>query len=305
MAGSGGSVRLVIAEKPSVARDLARVLGATSRRDGFLEGNGLRITWCFGHMAELAPPETYDPEWKRWRLDSLPMLPERFDVLERLLADDAVEHVVNACDAGREGELIFRYVMQVARCEKPTLRLWISSLTDQSIRQGWNHLRPGSDFDPLADAARCRSEADWLVGLNATRALTCACPDPGGVLSVGRVQTPTLAMIVGRDREIEGFTPEPFWQVKLDFVVAHDGADHRWTGVWFAREARDKRDGQSAPRSERIDDKAFAESLLAAGLGQVGTLQLADRKKKREPPPLSAAVWIVPRRSRSSERASS
>ena len=153
-------MRLVIAEKPSVARDLARVLGANARRNGYLEGNGLRISWCFGHMAELAPPETYDEAWRRWRLDTLPMLPEAFevqvregaeqqmDVLRQLLADGAVESVVNACDAGREGELIFRYVMQAAASNKPTQRLWISSLTDAAIRQGWANLRPGTAFDP-------------------------------------------------------------------------------------------------------------------------------------------------------------
>ncbi|MEZ4322753.1 MAG: DNA topoisomerase 3 [Myxococcota bacterium] len=291
-------MRLVIAEKPSVARDLARVLGAGSRREGYLEGNGLRISWCFGHMAELAPPETYDPDWKRWRLETLPMLPAQFEVqvregaedqmrvLRQLMDDRAVEEIVNACDAGREGELIFRYVVQVANCHKPTRRLWISSLTDEAIRQGWAHLRPGSDYDPLADAARCRSEADWLVGLNATRALTCACPDPGGVLSVGRVQTPTLAMIVARDREIEAFTPEPFWQVKLVFEVEHQGRSHTWTGTWFARDRGDTKDGQAAPVSERIVDEAFAGSLLAAGLGQIGSLELADRSRKREQPPL-------------------
>ncbi|MCA9571806.1 MAG: RecQ family ATP-dependent DNA helicase, partial [Myxococcales bacterium] len=210
-------MRVVIAEKPSVARDLARVLGASDRRDGYLEGNGLRITWCFGHMAELVPPEAYDPGWKKWALQTLPMLPEQFavqvregaedqmKVVTRLVREPGVEAVVNACDAGREGELIFRYVMQLAGVDRPTLRLWISSLTDVAIQQGWQNLRPGRDFDALADAARCRSEADWLVGLNATRALTCACPDPGGVLSVGRVQTPTLAMVVARDREIEAF----------------------------------------------------------------------------------------------------
>ncbi len=299
-------MRLVIAEKPSVARDLARVLGANSRRDGYLEGNGLRISWCFGHMAELAPPETYDETWRRWRLDTLPMLPEAFQVqvrdgaeqqmhvLRRLLSE--AEDVVNACDAGREGELIFRYVMQAAACDKPTQRLWISSLTDAAIRQGWANLKPGVQFDPLADAARCRSEADWIVGLNATRALTCSCPDPGGVLSVGRVQTPTLAMIVARDREIEAFVPEAFWQVKLKLQVEHDGTKHGWTGIWFSKRARDSKDGQSAPRSERIDDEAFAKSLLAAAEGQVGTLQLADRKKKRERPPLLYDLTALQRR---------
>lgn len=301
-------MRLVIAEKPSVARDLARVLGASARHDGFFEGSGLRISWCFGHMAELAPPETYDPGWKRWSLATLPMLPEDFQVqvrdgaedqmavLRRLLADRSTEAVVNACDAGREGELIFRYVVQVAGCTKPTQRLWISSLTDAAIRAGWAALKPGSAYDALADAARCRSEADWLVGLNATRALTCACPDPGGVLSVGRVQTPTLAMIVARDREIEAFVPEAFWQVKLTFEVAHEGRPHTWVGTWFTPGGTDTEDGQDAPASERLGDRETAEALLAAALGQTGRLQLADRQRKRERPPLLYDLTALQRR---------
>lgn len=301
-------MRVVIAEKPSVARDLARVLGASTRRDGFLEGRGLRITWCFGHMAELVPPEAYDPGWKRWRLETLPMLPDAFEVqvregaadqmkvLKRLVRDAEVEAVVNACDAGREGELIFRYVMQLAGADKPTQRLWISSLTDQAIQQGWANLRPGRAFDPLADAARCRSEADWVVGLNATRALTCACPDPGGVLSVGRVQTPTLAMIVERDRTIEAFEPEPFHQVKVDLAVTHADERHTWQATWFQPGQSESRDGQTAPLSERLTDRALAVSILEAVHGQVGTLQLADRKKKRERPPQLYDLTALQRR---------
>lgn len=301
-------MRVVIAEKPSVARDLARVLGAGAKRDGFLEGNGLRITWCFGHMAELVPPEAYDPAWKRWQLDTLPMLPDDFevqvregakeqmDVLRRLTNDPATESVVNACDAGREGELIFRYVMQLAGSTKPTQRLWISSLTDASIQQGWANLRPGSAYDALADAARCRSEADWVVGLNATRALTCACPDPGGVLSVGRVQTPTLAMVVTRDREIEAFVPEAFFQVKLKLSVTHEEQEHGWQATWFRPGSSDDAKDQAAPPSERLTDRAEAEALLAAALGQTGHLQLADRKKKRERPPLLYDLTALQRR---------
>lgn len=298
----------MIAEKPSVARDLARVLGAGTKKNGFFEGNGLRIAWCFGHMAELVPPESYDLAWKRWSLQTLPMLPSPFDVqvregaadqmgvLTRLVNAGDVEAVVNACDAGREGELIFRYVMQLARSSKPTLRLWISSLTDAAIQQGWGNLRPGKAYDALADAARSRSEADWLVGLNATRALTCACPDPGGVLSVGRVQTPTLAMIVRRDLEIEAFEPEAFFQVKAEFRVTHEDEAHTWRGTWFQPGKSDKEKGQTAPPSERLADRAMAESILAAALGQVGRLQLADRKKKKEQPPLLYDLTALQRR---------
>ena len=233
---------LVITEKPSVARDLARVLGANTRRKAWFEGqdpNGQKvsISWCFGHMCELPNPEHYNPEWKRWRLDTLPMIPAEFELnvradvrehwqeLRRLLNLDTVTRVVNACDAGREGELIFRYVIQAAGCSKDTQRLWVSSLTDEALLGAWANLRPGSEFQNLADAARCRSEADWLIGLNATRAMTCRVRDAGGdqLLSVGRVQTPTLALIVQRDEEIANFVSEKFWRVTAEFEVPTAG----------------------------------------------------------------------------------
>jgi DNA topoisomerase-3 len=300
-------LRLVIAEKPSVARDLARVLGASQRRDGYLEGNGLRITWCVGHLVELEDPSHYDDAWRRWSFDTLPMVPESFALRPRKTATDQwkvvrtllrgreIEDVVNACDAGREGELIFRYVYQLAGCRKPVLRLWVSSLTDQAIKQGWSRLRPGSQFDPLAAAARARSEADWLVGLNATRAMTCRTRDAGGdaLWSVGRVQTPTLAMIVARDREIAAFVPETYWQVKAK-LVAEPGD---WQGVWFrdAPETKAKRD-DGAPKGQRLGALADAEAVVAASVGRQGTVLRAHRKEKRERHPLLYDLTALQRR---------
>ncbi|NVB83651.1 MAG: hypothetical protein HOV81_35080 [Kofleriaceae bacterium] len=235
-------MELVIAEKPSVARDLARVLGVHASRDEWWESDRYAITWCIGHLVELEEPAAYDAAWKPWRLDRLPMLPSEFllrpaeharkqlRVVEKLLRDRRFSAAINACDAGREGELIFRYVYQHARSRLPVRRLWISSLTDDAIRRGFAQLRPGRDYDALADAARSRSEADWLVGMNATRAITVHSRSlhalhPGGdtLFSIGRVQTPTLALLVAREREIRTFVPTPYWEVRGEFRTA-DGA---------------------------------------------------------------------------------
>ncbi len=206
----------VLAEKPSVARDIASVLGATSKREGYLHGNGYVVTWAIGHLAALAQPHEIDPAWRQWRRDLLPMLPEhwplvvyektkdQFEVVRKIVNSPRISRVVCATDAGREGELIFRYIYEAAQCEKPFSRLWISSLTPDSIRNGLAELRPGSDYDPLADAARGRSRADWLVGMNLSRAYSLAY---GEDLSVGRVQTPTLAMLVERELAVRSFVP--------------------------------------------------------------------------------------------------
>src|ERR1700687_3352480 len=198
----------VLAEKPSVARDIASVLGATRKRDGYLHGNGYVVTWAIGHLAALAQPHEIDPAWRQWRRNLLPMLPEhwplavyektkdQFEVVRKIVNSPRISRVVCATDAGREGELIFRYIYEAAQCEKPFSRLWISSLTPDAIRKGLAALRPGSDYDPLADAARARSRADWLVGMNLSRAYSLAY---GEDLSVGRVPTPTLAMLVERE----------------------------------------------------------------------------------------------------------
>ncbi len=300
-------MRLVITEKPSVARDLARVLGVRVRGEGFLGEGELVITWCRGHLLELEAPAHYDPQWKPWRLDTLPMVPERFElrprkgamdqwrVVKRLLRQRDLEAVVNACDAGREGELIFRYAYQGAGCRAPVQRLWVSSMTDRAIQEAWARLRPGRDYDRLGDSARCRSEADWLVGLNATRALTCLARSAGGdqLLSVGRVQTPTLAMIVQRDREIEAFEPEPFWQVRARFRVG----EAQWTGAWFqVREPEERGQLDQAPRAERLPSTQHAEAVAAATQGRAGTIEQAQTRRKREAPPLLYDLTSLQRR---------
>ena len=215
-----------ITEKPSVAKDIATILGADHRFDGFFEGNGYRITWTFGHLCMLKEPNDYTDSWKRWSLGSLPMIPERFgikliedpgikkqfSVIERLIAE--ADEVINCGDAGQEGELIQRWVMQKANCRKPVRRLWISSLTDESIREGFNDLKPQADFNRLYFAGLSRAIGDWILGMNATRLYTLKYANNQGVLSIGRVQTPTLALIVNRQHEIENFVPEDYWEVK-------------------------------------------------------------------------------------------
>lgn len=314
-APSGGAgqrgIRLVVTEKPSVARDLARALGVRGARDGWLEGDGLRITWCRGHLLELAPPERYDDAWKAWRAETLPMVPgafalevregaqDQWAVVAKLLRDPDVQDVVNACDAGREGELIFRYAYEHAGCRRPILRLWTSSLTDEALQNAWARLEDGRRYDPLADAARCRSEADWLVGMNATRALTVANRSAGGgaLLSVGRVQTPTLAMVVARDREIEAFVPETFWRVEAA-LSAEQGA---WTGR-FTREphteepkTRGKEDEEAVP-AERLATEAEAHQVAEALRGRSGTVVVATRKEVRDRPPLLYDLTSLQRR---------
>src|SRR4051794_19414229 len=219
-------MRVVLAEKPSVARELAAFLGAGARHEGYFEGRGYRVTWALGHLAMLKEPEDYDPALKRWSLAALPIVPDRFGlkpaegkaaraqlaVVRRLLR--AADEVIGATDAGREGELILRYILELAGCAtKPARRLWLSSLTREAIRDAFARLRPLADYDALYAAARCRSEADWLVGLNATRCYTVRYRAGGLLWSVGRVQTPVLAMIVRRDDQIRSFRPEPFWEL--------------------------------------------------------------------------------------------
>ena len=219
-------MKVVLAEKPSVARDIAKHLGATKRANGWLEGNGWAITWAFGHLVELQEPEDYTPDWKPWRVSNLPIIPAQFrlrprgdagalqqlDTVKKLFTE--AEEIVCATDAGREGELIFRYILEWSGCtEKTFQRLWISSLTAEAIEKGFAALKPGADFDRLYAAARCRSEADWIVGLNATRFFTVEYGRRNLLLSLGRVQTPILAMIVGRDLEVERFVAEDFWEV--------------------------------------------------------------------------------------------
>jgi DNA topoisomerase-3 len=272
-------VELVIAEKPSVARDLARVLGVRGKGEHAFEGDRHVITWCVGHLVELDEPASYDPAWKAWRLDRLPMLPEIFRLrasshargqlgaVGKLLRDRRFEAVINACDAGREGELIFRYVYQHARSRLPIRRLWVSSLTDDAIRRGFARLQPGSAYEALADAARSRSEADWLVGMNATRALTARGREAGHdmLYSIGRVQTPTLAMLVERERAITSFVPRDYWEVTLSA-----GFTARW------------RSGAA----ERLASAALADAVVArdTAIGEA-VVERVTAKTTREPPP--------------------
>src|SRR6187402_2942815 len=234
----------VVAEKPSVGRDLAQALGATRRAEGTLSGNGYVVTWAIGHLVGLAEPEGIRAEWKRWRREDLPMLPERwpltvfpatrdqFEVVRRVLNAPDVESVICATDAGREGELIFRLIYEAAGCRRPVQRLWISSLTEGAIREGLRKLRPARDYDALANAALGRSRADWLVGMNLSRAYGLALDAP---LSVGRVQTPTLAMLVARELEIRDFVPEDY----LEVVATFQAEAGKYTGTWFDPKAKE------------------------------------------------------------------
>ena len=223
-------MKVCITEKPSVAQSIAKILGATSRHDGYMEGNGYQVTWAFGHLCELNAPEDYNPEWKHWKMDALPLLPGTFAI--KLINDKGVKkqfgvikklfskatEIINCGDAGQEGELIQRWIQQLTGNIKcPIKRLWISSLTDESIREGFQHLRPQSDFDNLYEAGLARAKADWLLGMNATRLYTIKYGGYGQVLSLGRVQTPTLGMVVTRTLEIQDFKPEPYWVLSINY----------------------------------------------------------------------------------------
>jgi DNA topoisomerase-3 len=285
-------VQLIVAEKPSVARDLARVLGVRPTGEYGFEGDGRVITWCIGHLVGLAEPASYEARWKAWRLDTLPMLPDPFQLqpaphaaaqlraVARLLGDRRFTSVVNACDAGREGELIFRYVYQYAASRLPVRRLWISSLTDEAIRKGFTALRPGGQLDALGDAARSRSEADWLVGMNATRAVTARGRAAGhtALYSIGRVQTPTLAMLVHREQEIRRFVPRPYWEIRAELRTA---ADQQFTASWrrgpVARIA-------AAPIAEAIAERDAQHGAAADSIGP--RVERLRARTVREPPPL-------------------
>ncbi|HXB67512.1 MAG TPA: DNA topoisomerase 3 [Candidatus Acidoferrales bacterium] len=275
----------VLAEKPSVARDIARVLGATGQGQGYLHGNGYVVTWAIGHLAALAQPHEINPEWRHWRRNLLPMLPaewplvvyektkDQFDVVSKILTSPRVSQVVCATDAGREGELIFRYIYEAAHCTKPFSRLWISSLTPDAIRKGFDNLRPGREYDPLADAARGRSRADWLVGMNLSRAYALAYDVKD--LSVGRVQTPTLAMLVERELAIRKFVPEDYVEVLATFHPTGSPKDSTYQGTWFRE--------RTAPGAD--------QEPLQQGTLQQGTLQ----QSMRLPPDGEEAGRIVKR----------
>lgn len=263
-------MQLVIAEKPSVAQSIAHVIGADERKDGYMEGNGYLVSWCIGHLVELAAPDAYLEAWKKWNYESLPMIPEKwqtevksqtaaqYKVLKKLMNDAGVESVVCATDAGREGELIFRLVYEMAGCRKPIKRLWISSMEESAIREGFANLRPGSDYDNLYHSALCRQRADWLVGLNGTRLFTVLYG--GKVLKVGRVQTPTLAMLVEREEKIRNFKKEPYYMAH----ILMDGMD---------------------AETERINDRAQAESIAAACESKTASVVSVTKETKTVQPP--------------------
>ncbi len=264
-------MELVLAEKPSVAQSISRVLGVSRRCDGYLEGGEYIVSWCVGHLVELSPPEAYDEAYAKWKLEDLPILPEhwqyqvsdstrkQFRIVKGLMNREDVESLVCATDAGREGELIFRLVYHQAGCRKPFERLWISSMEDAAIREGFAHLEPSGKYDVLYEAALCRERADWIVGMNATRLFSCLY---GSTLNVGRVMTPTLSMVIIRDAEIAAFKAKPFYTVELCS------------------------DGMSA-MSRRFDDKAEAEKLQTSCCGSMrAAVKSVDHTEKTEHPPL-------------------
>jgi DNA topoisomerase-3 len=277
---------LVIAEKPSVGRDLSRALpGAFTKHEGYLESDTHIVTWAVGHLVQLAEPDEYDAKYKKWRMADLPIVPSRFKlvvrdersrkqmtVITRLLKRDDVDEVVNACDAGREGELIFAWTYEKAGAKKPVKRLWLSSMTPKAIKEAFASLRPREEFDLLEQAARSRSEADWIVGMNATRAATIRLRSSfDGAVSLGRVQTPTLAILARREEEIRAFKPEPYWLV--DALFGAD-AERRYSGRYHAG---------SQPRLASAEE---AQAVVEAVRGGTGTITKLEKTRRSEKPPL-------------------
>jgi len=286
----------ILAEKPSVAQDIARVLGANTRGKGYLQGNGYVVTWAIGHLVSLAQPHEIKPEWRQWRFDHLPILPaewplvvyektkDQFEVVRKILTSGRVSRIVCATDAGREGELIFRYIYEAAGCRKPVSRLWISSLTPDAIRNGFEKLREGSDYDRLADAASGRSRADWLVGMNLSRAYSIIYDEE---LSVGRVQTPTLAMIVDREIALRNFIPEDYIEVVATFQGRGNPNKESYSGTWFRPDAQ-KGSGReaSATASRLLADGEEANRILVRGRTGEAVIESLTSETKRMQPPL-------------------
>jgi len=287
---------LVITEKPSVARDIVAVLGGFTEHDGFWESDTYVVTFSVGHIVELLSPEDVDPLYKRWTLDTLPILPgefklkqkagqsERIRTIKKLLARDDVESVVNACDAGREGELIFREILEYLECHKPTKRLWLQSMTANSIRAGFNSLVDGSQYDGLGAAASCRSKSDWLIGMNATRALTRRLKGrkEKTAWSAGRVQTPTLAIVVDRELEILAHVPKPYWQLQARFQAT----DHEYLGTWFDADWSAPEGEEREQRDDRIFENARANALVEQTSGQPAAAGETRKPSRETAPPL-------------------
>ncbi len=297
MAAPESGTIAVLAEKPSVARDIARVLGATSRGDGYLHGNGYVVTWAVGHLAALAQPHEIKPEWRLWRRDLLPILPNRwplvvyektkgqFEIVRKILGSPRISRVVCATDAGREGELIFRYIYEAAECGKPVSRLWISSLTPEAIRKGFETLRPSSDYDALADAARGRSRADWLVGMNLSRAYSLAYSEE---LSVGRVQTPTLAVVVERELAIRSFVPEDYLEILANFRPTSGTKESTYQGTWFRTQPEDATDKESLQKAMRLpaDGEEASRIVERVRTGNASVESIRSETQRMAPPQL-------------------
>jgi len=288
---------LIIAEKPSVARDIARVLGCKQKGDGYLHNNDYIISWAIGHLVTLKEPDDYNPALKKWRMSDLPIIPTKMEIkaipktskqltlLKKMLNSREVSNVICATDSGREGELIFRYIYQWAKCKKPVKRLWISSLTDAAISDGLAKMKDGREYDSLFASARCRAEADWLVGMNATRAFTLKY---GDLFPMGRVQTPTLAIIVNRQHEIEAFVPENYWEVKADFETANGDI---YQGTYFRTPAAAEGNAPSNIQAntpvhdDRITSEANANTIAEKVRNAPGTIQSIETEEKRQLPP--------------------
>jgi DNA topoisomerase-3 len=288
------SKSLVITEKPSVARDVAATLGSCTDHDGYFENDDFVVTFAVGHLFELLPPEEIDPEYKRWTLANLPILPEEFRyrpkagqserirTIKKLLARDDVAEVINACDAGREGELIFREIVDHLGSRKPIRRLWLQSMTDQAIRRGFAELRPGEELEGLAQAARCRARSDWLIGMNATRALTKRLKSrkEKTAWSAGRVQTPTLALLVARELEILAHVPRPFWRIEA--VFEHEGQEY--TANWY--DPAFQAGGDEHAREDRVFDEERARAIVARVQGRPGSARESRKPSRESAPPL-------------------
>src|SRR5262245_49145413 len=284
---------LIIAEKPSVASDIAKALGGFKKHEDYYENEPYVVSSAVGHLLELTAPEQFEVKKGKWTFAALPVIPPHFDlrpieksesrlkVLARLIKRKDIDRLINACDAGREGELIFRYIVQHTGTDKPIQRLWLQSMTPQAIRDGFAHVRDDHEMQPLADAAVCRSESDWLVGINGTRALTAFNSRNGGFLKtpVGRVQTPTLTILVNREKEISAFQPRAYWEVFGDFAVEAGNYRGRWFDEGF------KKDDDQHARAERLWDKALADAIKARCEGKPGIVEEV-RKPKKEGCPL-------------------
>ena len=274
---------LVIAEKPSVGRDIARVLKCGQKGDGFLQNEKYIISWAIGHLVTLKEPEDYDPSMKKWRAGDLPILPssmglksmpntiKQLNVLKNFLISDETEEIICATDSGREGELIFRYIYKWAGCKKPVKRLWISSLTDAAISEGLAKMKPAAEYDNLYASARCRAEADWLVGMNATRAFTLSRNE---LLPMGRVQTPTLAMLVNRHNEILAFNAKDFFEVKADFAQQ---SGEKYSGTWINK--------KNEENDERTYNREEAEAVAEKIKDATGIIESVETEEKRRLPP--------------------